>query len=56
MALLEGWPLVRGISDTIIHDLFSGIVALPEGWPLVRVATYRGTTVPVSEPSINLYE
>ena len=31
---------MRGISDTIIHGLFSKI----EGWPVARVATYRGTT------------
>ena len=28
LALLKGWRLMRGISDTIIHDLFSGIMAL----------------------------
>ena len=32
---------MRGIGDTIIHDLFSKIVALLEGWPLMRVAMYR---------------
>ena len=45
LALLEGWPLMEGISDPVIHGSFSEIVALLEGWPLVSVATYRGTTV-----------
>ena len=45
LALLEEFCFVRGIVDTIIHDLFSEIVALYEGWPRVRVATYMGTTV-----------
>ena len=56
MALLEGWPLSRGISDAIIHSLFSEIVALYKGWPLVRVATYRGTTVyPYGYSSLDFY-
>ena len=33
LALIEGWPLVGGISDTIIHSLFSEIVASLERWP-----------------------
>ena len=28
LALLEGWPLVRGIVDTIIHGMFSESIAL----------------------------
>ena len=42
LALFEGWPLVRDMSNTIIQNLFSEIVVSLEGWPLVRVATYTG--------------
>ena len=37
MALLEGWPLIRG---TLVYGLCPLIV-----WPLVRVAKYSRTTV-----------
>ena len=31
LALLEGWPLVRGIVDIIIHSLFSENCGLIRG-------------------------
>ena len=36
VAAQEGWPLVRGKSNTIMKGLFYRIVAAKEGWPLMR--------------------
>ena len=42
LTLLEGWPLVGDILDTIIYSLASETMSLQEGW--ILAGTYWGNT------------